>query len=204
MSQTGCWVRGWRSLSLLKKLGDSQAIFRVLVPEDWLGFFCLNIFACTEKKKHLCYFMTFMLFKLVSRLSPSASIWAIYKSPCKLFYHWTHSCSLLLSLQDKQSPFLILPLPDYFKRSANQSHRFLFALCGSLELQNSIENRYSHFVHEKTDLYEVTWLTQDLSANKERWDLNLELFSSKIFVHSTRVFHLHHEGATISRSFWKR
>lgn len=36
--------------------GDSQVIFRVLVPEDWLECVCMNIFAHTRKKMLVLFY----------------------------------------------------------------------------------------------------------------------------------------------------
>ena len=92
----GCWVKGRGCLSLGRKLRWFTSKFRVMFPEDWLGFVSLNIFAHTKGKKPIIpvLFMTFVLFKLVSQCSPRASIWPVCKTPCKLSHHWTHSCPL--------------------------------------------------------------------------------------------------------------
>lgn len=56
--------------------------------------------------------MSFLLLKLVSPRSPSTGIWAIYKSPCKLFCHRTSWLRLLATVFSGQAvPFLHPPTP---------------------------------------------------------------------------------------------
>lgn len=73
--------------------------------------------------------------------------------------------------------------PRISRGGFDQSHGLLFALDDSLKLQNSPVSDISSililYYMRKLILGEVKRLTQDLSANKQRWDLNSELFSSK-------------------------
>lgn len=61
--------------------------------------------------------MSFMLFKLVSQHSPSTSIWAIYKSPCKLFPPGTTEPAPVFA--GPAVFFLVLPLPDFLRLSTD-------------------------------------------------------------------------------------
>ena len=139
----GCWVKGRGCLSLGRKLRWFTSKFRVMFPEDWLGFVSLNIFAHTKGKKPIIpvLFYDFCAFQTSFSVFPPEPAYGLFaKVLASCLITEPTPALLLMSLWDKQSPFIILPLPGCLKPSTNQSHLLLFALHHSFKPQNSPES----------------------------------------------------------------